>query len=141
VRSKIPKHLKAQTNQTIRWLLEGDPAIRWQVLRDLVAANDREIERERKKIGREGWGALLLNLQDPAGTWAGGQSGDGGLYSPKWISTTYTMLTLRDFGLTPGNRQASSGALDYFQAVNAPRDLRLKEAIEIVQRKQSNDGR
>jgi hypothetical protein len=45
-------------------------------------------------------------MQDPEGTWAGGLSSDGGLYLPKWISTTYTMLLLRDFGLLATNRQA-----------------------------------
>lgn len=64
------------------------------------------MERERRKVAREGWGARLLEKQDPSGTWAGGQSGDGGLYSPKWTSTTYTMLLLRDLGLPPTNRQA-----------------------------------
>src|SRR5207237_8954211 len=45
-------------------------------------------------------------MQDREGTWAGGLSSDGGLYSPKWTSTTYTMLLLRDFGLPAGNRRA-----------------------------------
>jgi hypothetical protein len=89
----------------IRWLLEGDPAVRWQVLRDLVGGSERTVERERHKVARDGWGARLLAKQDPAGTWAGGLSSDGGLYSPKWISTTYTMLLLRDFGLPAGNRR------------------------------------
>jgi hypothetical protein len=48
----------------------------------------------------------LLARQDAAGTWAGGHSSDDGLYHPKWISTTYTMLLLRDFGLPTTNRQA-----------------------------------
>jgi hypothetical protein len=89
-----------------RWLLAGDPAIRWQTLRDLVGAADSTVERERGKIARHGWGARLLANQDSDGRWAGGKSSDGGLYSPKWISTTYTMLLLRDFGLRPSNRQA-----------------------------------
>jgi hypothetical protein len=89
-----------------RWLLDGDPAIRWQTLRDLVGAAERTVERERQKVARDGWAARLLAKQDPEGTWAGGQSSDGGLYSPKWTSTTYTMLLLRDFGLPAGNRQA-----------------------------------
>jgi alkylhydroperoxidase family enzyme len=93
-------------DRTIRWLLEGDRAIRWQVLRDLAGAKERTVERERRKIAREGWGARLLAKQDAPGTWAAGRSGDGGLYSPKWTSTTYTMLLLRDFGLAATNRQA-----------------------------------
>jgi hypothetical protein len=72
----------------------------------LVEAPKRIIEGERRRVAREGWGARLLQRQDIKGTWAGGKSSDGGLYSPKWISTTYTMLTLRDFGLDPANRNA-----------------------------------
>src|ERR1700745_512427 len=89
------------TDRVMRWLLDGDPAIRWQALRDLVGAAERTVERERRKVARDGWGARLLARQDPKGTWAGGLASDGGLYSPKWISTTYTMLLLRDFGLLP----------------------------------------
>jgi hypothetical protein len=93
-------------SKVIEWLLDGDPAIRWQTLRDLAGAAEKTVERERLKVARDGWGARLLARQDPEGTWAGGQSSDGGLYSPKWTSTTYTMLLLRDFGLPAKNRQA-----------------------------------
>ena len=89
--------------QTIDWLLAGDPSIRWQTLRDLVGAPARKVEKERAKVGSGGWGGRLMELQDAEGTWAGGKSSDGGLYSPKWISTTYTMLLLRDFGLLPSD--------------------------------------
>jgi hypothetical protein len=94
------------TDDTIRWLLEGDPAIRWQVMRDVLGTAERRVARERQKVGKDGWGLRLLAKQDPEGTWAGGMSSDGGLYSPKWTSTTYTMLLLRDFGLPARNRQA-----------------------------------
>jgi hypothetical protein len=94
------------TDTVHQWLLDGDPAIRWQVLRDLVGAAERTVARERQKVAREGWGARLLARQDPEGTWAGGLSSDGGLYHPKWTSTTYTMMLLRDFGLCAVNRQA-----------------------------------
>lgn len=96
----------SQTDSTIEWLLDGDPAIRWQTLHDLVDADDRTVLRERNKVAREGWGARLLARQDRRGTWAGRRSSDGGLYSPKWTSTTYTMLTLRDLGLSSSVRQA-----------------------------------
>jgi hypothetical protein len=88
------------TEDTIQWLLDGDPAIRWQTLRDLAGADESTVEQERAKVASDGWGARLLAQQDSGGTWA------GGLYSPKWISTTYTMLLLRDFGLPFDNRQA-----------------------------------
>jgi hypothetical protein len=94
------KMSRGEFDAAIQWLLEGDPAIRWQAMRDLIGATERTVERERRRVARDGWGASLLARQDPVGTWA------GGLYSPKWISTTYTMLMLRDFGLQASNRQA-----------------------------------
>src|SRR3989442_5194069 len=94
------------TDRAIQWLLEGDPAIRWQTLRDVLGAPEGAVERERRKVAREGWGARLLARQHPKGLWAREQSSDGGLYLPKWTSTTYTMLSLRDFGLPPGSQPA-----------------------------------
>jgi hypothetical protein len=89
-------------SEVIRWLLAGDVAIKWQVLQDLLARPKREVLTTRRRIAREGWGARLLALQDAEGTWG------GGLYNPKWTSTSYTMLLLRDFGLLPKSRGASS---------------------------------
>jgi len=86
--------------EIISWLLEGDPSIRWQVQRDLLNVSPAKYESERKKIAKEGWGARLLALQESNGHWG------GGIYSPKWTSTTYTMLTLRQLGLPPNNPQA-----------------------------------
>jgi len=74
--------LKPRTAGTIQWLLDGDPAIRWQTLRDLVGAAKRAIERERRKVARDGWGARLLARQDPEGTWAGGESSDADFTRP-----------------------------------------------------------
>jgi len=55
----------------------------------------KEIEEERAKISREGWGARVLSFQKEDGTWG------GGVYSPKWISTTYSLLLLREYGMLP----------------------------------------
>jgi len=87
-------------NEIISWLLEGDPSIRWQVQRDLLKLSPAKYEAERKNIAKEGWGKHLLDKQDPDGRWG------GGMYGPKFISTTYTMLTLRLLGLPPNNLQA-----------------------------------
>jgi hypothetical protein len=87
-------------DSTQEWLLQGDPALRWQVLRDLVHAPAKTFQKERHKVGDEGWGVRLLALQDKSGTWG------GGFYTPKWTSTTYTLLQLRDFGLTQNHPQA-----------------------------------
>jgi hypothetical protein len=97
---------RRSSGEPLEWLLEGDPAIRWQAMRDLAGASDQAVQRERRRVASDGWGSRLLALQDPDGRWAGGLSADSGLYSPKWISTTYTMLLLRDLGLPPGHPQA-----------------------------------
>jgi hypothetical protein len=88
---------------TIAWLLEGDPAVRWQVLRDLLDAPNEAVELERARVATDGWGARLLALQDPEATWA------HALYSPKWTSTTYTLLLLRQLGLPTDDPRARRG--------------------------------
>ncbi|HEY9311578.1 hypothetical protein [Williamsia sp.] len=86
------------------WILQdSDPAIRWQVMRDLAGADPEKFESERGRIATGGWGKQLLELQDHTGLWG------GGLYSPKWISTTYTLLLLQWFGLPAHNEQALKG--------------------------------
>src|SRR5678815_5384834 len=62
-----PAHLK--------WLLDSDPAIRWQVMRDLTSEAPDAIAAERSRVATEGWGAQLLALQSPAGSWAGSPRG------------------------------------------------------------------
>jgi len=88
---------------TIDWLLKGDPSIRWQVLRDLLEEPPGIYEKEQAKVKAQGWGGRLLSRQDADGNWG------GGVYSPKWISTTYTLLLLRQFGLPQDNPQAQKG--------------------------------
>ena len=87
-----PAHLK--------WLLDSDPAIRWQVMSDLTDASPDSISAERSRIATEGWGAKLLALQSPAGNW-GGPKEDRGL-----LLTLYTLVALMDFGLDPASKQA-----------------------------------
>jgi len=55
--------------KVIDWLLDSDPAIRWQVKRDLLHAPDDEVAAERSRVASQGWGAKLLALQGPAGQW------------------------------------------------------------------------
>lgn len=87
----------------IEWLLAGDPSIQWQVERDLLGRPKSVWGRTRRGVAREGWGAALLAKQEESGRWG------GGLYSPKWISTTYTLLLLRRLGLAPSNGAARNG--------------------------------
>ncbi|HEY0519465.1 MAG TPA: hypothetical protein VGC84_08220 [Ilumatobacteraceae bacterium] len=89
----------------IEWLLDGDPAIRWQVLRDLTDATPAEVERERARVAREGWGAQLLALEDPSGLWDGGAcfpaNYAGDEPGQPWTATMHTLQTLQIFGLDP----------------------------------------
>jgi len=89
--------------ETVRWLLDGDPAIRWQTKRDLLDLPGSHYEADRGLVETHGWGRQLLDLQDETGTWA------GGLYGPKWTSTTYTLLLLRHCGLGTGHPAALQG--------------------------------
>ena len=82
------------------WLLDSDPSIRWQVMRDLTNEPDEVIAEEQARVATEGWGARLLALQAHNGQWGGGS------YHPYWTSTTYTLLTLRDLGVDPNSEQA-----------------------------------
>lgn len=85
------------------WLLQGDPAVRWQALSGLASAPTAQVRAERAKVATEGWGARLLAEQDEDGRWA------GALYSPKWTSTTYTLLLLHRLGLPRDDPQARLG--------------------------------
>jgi len=95
--------------ETINWLMEGDPAIRWQVMRDLLDMPAAQWKREQARVVTDGWGRRLLDCQGPAGMWG------GGIYSPKWTSTTYTLLLLREMGIprdTPACCQGAACILD-----------------------------
>ena len=84
----------------LEWLLDSDPAIRWQVMRDLTGDTPTAIAAERSRVASDGWGARLLALQGPGGNWGDGAS------KPRWHSTLYTLLLLRDMGLDPASEQA-----------------------------------
>ena len=105
-------------DKIIDWLMEGDAAIRWQTLRDLLGTPERNLQAERQCTLQEGWGAQFLARQDANGRW-GAQSlvrhnsegyWGGGIYSPKWTSTTYTLLTLCSIGIPPDYAPARRGA-------------------------------
>jgi hypothetical protein len=112
------------------WLLDSDPAIRWQILRDLTDAPTAVVQAERARVTHEGWGARLLALRGEDGQWEGGayfparggqtpdagapDTGDpetddpeaeGGDEVQPWTATTYSLLLLRDFGVDPDDAQ------------------------------------
>src|ERR1700751_4358346 len=84
----------------IKWLLDSDAAIRWQVMRDLTNEAPNVIAAERSRVATEGWGAKLLALQSPAGKW-GGPNEDRG-----FLITLYALVVLMDLGLDPASKQA-----------------------------------
>jgi hypothetical protein len=94
---------RSSRRETIEWLLSGDASIRWQTKRDLLDCPPDEVHSERAKVATTGWGRRLLSCHGPGGLWG------GGLYVPKWTSTTYTLLLLRDCGLMPGHARALRG--------------------------------
>ncbi len=91
----------------IDWLLDGDPAIRWQVLADLTDAPASDVAAERARVEHEGWGARLLALEDPDGLWDGGAcfpaSYAGGEPGQPWTPTMHTLQTLQILGLDPAS--------------------------------------
>src|SRR5215470_15655966 len=91
------------------WLLDSDPSIRWQVMRDLCDTTPEVVAAERSRVACEGWGPQLLELQRPDGQW-----GDG-VATPFWWSNMYTLVFLRDLGIDP----ASAGARTAIDRVRA----------------------
>jgi hypothetical protein len=81
----------------IKWLLDSDPAIRWQVMRDLTGEAPNTMAAERSRVATEGWGAQLLARQSSAGDWPGGQ----------WdLVTLWSLVVLKDLGLDPASKEA-----------------------------------
>ena len=79
----------------IQWLLDSDPSIRWQTMRDLTDAPAEEVATECARVATEGWGARLLALQGSDGAWAGAAWNHG------WDSTMHVLTLLRELGLDP----------------------------------------
>ncbi len=81
----------ASRTAIVKWLLDSDPSIRWQVMRDLTDAPDDAVAAERSRVASEGWGAQLLGLQASGGQW--GAADDEG-----WMTTVSALALLKDLG-------------------------------------------
>jgi len=103
-------HMTSLPKDTIDWLLDSDPALRWQVERDLLGVPERVWQATRKRVATEGFGAAILARQDDDGQWAGGAyfpgkgfAGEGVIErdaeEQPWIATTWALKDLRDLGL------------------------------------------
>ncbi len=98
----------AEDKTVLDWLLDSDPAIRWQVMRDLMDAPAAAVAQERARVATEGWGKKLIELQGDDGQWAGGACFPGGYFDhphqglgQPWISTLPVLHLLCDFGIDP----------------------------------------
>ena len=97
-----PAHLK--------WLLDSDPAIRWQVMRDLTGEAPDAIAAERSRIATEGWGAQLLARQSAAGNWGERPAQVERRFAARrtegCLSPSTALTVLMDLGLDPASKQA-----------------------------------
>jgi hypothetical protein len=115
VRATSGAHMVVRMTErgVLDWLLAGDPAIRWQVMRDLLDAPASQWRAQRAKVQTQGWGARLLSRRDPDGQWA------GGAFLPRdfdireweqvgqpWTATAFVLTQLREFGLDPATDRA-----------------------------------
>jgi hypothetical protein len=91
----IPPQPPQPNTSVVQWLLDSDPSIRWQVMRDLTDAPAERVAAERARVAGEGAGARLLALQQVDGSWGGAAWNRG------WSSTMHVLMLLRDFGLDP----------------------------------------
>jgi catechol 2,3-dioxygenase-like lactoylglutathione lyase family enzyme len=96
----IERDPQSSNDSVIDWLLDADPSIRWQVMRDLTDTPADIVAAERSRVASEGWGARLLDEQRADGQW-----GDG-VVTPFWWSNMYTLVFLRDLGIDPASARA-----------------------------------
>ena len=102
------------------WLLDSDPALRWQVERDIVGAPPERWEATRARVPLEGFGAALLAEQDPDGQWAGGSFFPAGFFDSDepnqpgqpWIATTWVLRDLREWGVDAAALGDTAARLD-----------------------------
>ena len=99
--ASVKREITKPKRAVIRWLLDSDPSIRWQVMRDLTDESEEAVAAVRSRVAIEGWGARLLSLQAPDGNWGG-----GAWVHQSWASTMETLILLRELGLDPASEQA-----------------------------------
>jgi hypothetical protein len=97
--------------QLIDWLLEGDVSVQYQVHRDLLAVERPDLQ---ERIATEGWGAQFLSFRKKEGHW--GQR----FYQPKWISTHYTILDLKNLAISPINEPIRQSISSVIQELKGP---------------------
>jgi len=140
----------------IDWLLDADPSIRWQVLRDLTDASADEVAAERACVAREGWGAQLLAAQDPDGRTNDPRSNDADVAAARVRGEEYLLerrllrrLSNGEIGQQRWLTVSFPNAwyydvvrvLDYLRQARPAPDDRMSEALDIVESKRRPDAR
>src|SRR2546429_629544 len=109
------------------WLLakDSDPSVRLRVLRDLLdrPADDPEVVRAQREIGRKGWAAQILRGQHPSGQWVNPGSSAFELYRPKYVATNWRLLVLSDLGLTKKTPRVAKAARLFLDRFSRSGDL------------------
>ena len=98
-------------DRVLRWLLDGDVSIQYQVHRDLQGTDKPKL---RERIAKEGWGAQFLSKRKKDGHWG------RAFYQPKWICTHYTLLDLKNLGISPGHKLIRDTLKLVFRTEKAP---------------------
>lgn len=88
--------------QIIEWLLNGDVSIQYHIYKDLLNSDISIQQNLQKRIEKEGWGAQFLSERQESGHWG------RGFYQPKWTSTHYTLLDLKNIGLPKENKKVKN---------------------------------
>ena len=110
-------------DRVIEWLLEGDVSIQYQTRRDLCGSDDASLQ---ARIATEGWGKAYLDLMNPDGSWG------RGFYQPKWTSSHYTLLELRNLCL-PRNTKSIQRSVEKILAEDKADDGGINPAVTISQ--------
>ena len=108
-KGRMLTHAEMPPRSVVDWLLDADPSIRWQVMRDVTDIDVDIVAAERSLVALEGWGPLLLDRQRADGQWGDGVS------TPFWWSNLYTLVFLRDLGIDPMSERARA-AIDRVRA-------------------------
>jgi len=107
---KISTIAKAD-QELLDWLLQGDVSIQYQVYRDLLSVERPHL---RHRIATEGWGARFLSFRKKEGHW--GQR----FYQPKWISTHYTILDLKNLAISRNNNEIRQSISQVIKNLKGP---------------------
>jgi hypothetical protein len=113
-----------------RWLLAGDPSVRYRVLVELLGRPEAsgEVRTAKRQIGRKGWAAAILGQQLPDGHWYTPKASPEGLYRPKYLATNWQLLVLSDLGVDRRNPKVSKAVRTYLRTYRGVGEIGGKDS-------------